>query len=100
MKLKLSTAKRPKPQHFHEFFNQKNRQFSQEIKVEFLVNIGQNWKNVWKSKIGQKLRNRTKLKSWTKLEKNREIEENWLKIEKSDKITKMMDKIGQNWKLD
>ena len=30
------------------------------------------------------------------MEKNCEIEENWLKIEKSDKITKMMDKIGQN----
>ena len=28
--------KSPKPQHFHEFFTQKNRQFSQEIKVEFL----------------------------------------------------------------
>ena len=26
----------PKPQHFHEFFSQKNRQFSQEFKVEFL----------------------------------------------------------------
>ena len=26
----------PKPQHFHEFFTQKNRQFSWEIKVEFL----------------------------------------------------------------
>ena len=26
----------PKPQHFHEFFTQKNRQFSREIKVEFL----------------------------------------------------------------
>ena len=28
--------KSPKPQHFHEFFTQKNRQFSWEIKVEFL----------------------------------------------------------------
>ena len=28
--------KSPKPQHFHEFFTQKNRQFSREIKVEFL----------------------------------------------------------------
>ena len=28
--------KSPKPQHFHEFFIQKNRQFSREIKVEFL----------------------------------------------------------------
>ena len=27
--------KSPKPQHFHEFFIQKNRQFSQEIEVEF-----------------------------------------------------------------
>ena len=27
--------KSPKPQHFHEFFTQKNRQFSQEIKVDF-----------------------------------------------------------------
>ena len=59
--------------------------------------LDKNWTKIEESdKIGQKLRNRTKLKSWTKLEKNREIEENWLKIEKSDKITKMMDKIGQN----
>ena len=100
MKLKLSTAKKTKTTTFSRVFQPKNRQFSPEIKVEFLANIGQNWKNVWKSKIGQKLRNRIKLKSWTKLEKNREIEENWLKIEKSDKITKMMDKIGKNWKLD
>ena len=28
--------KSPKPQHFHEFFTPKNRQFSLEIKVEFL----------------------------------------------------------------
>ena len=28
--------KSPKPQHFHEIFTQKNRQFSREIKVEFL----------------------------------------------------------------
>ena len=28
--------KSPKPQHFHEFFTQKNRQFSREIKVEYL----------------------------------------------------------------
>ena len=28
--------KSPKPQHFHEFFTPKNRQFSREIKVEFL----------------------------------------------------------------
>ena len=28
--------KSPNPQHFHEFFTQKNRQFSREIKVEFL----------------------------------------------------------------
>ena len=28
--------KSPKPQHFHEFFTQKDRQFSREIKVEFL----------------------------------------------------------------
>ena len=28
--------KRPKPQHFHEFFTQKNRQFSRKIKVGFL----------------------------------------------------------------
>ena len=91
MKLKLSTAKKTKTTTFSRIFQPKNGQFSREIKVEFLANIGQNWKNVWKSKIGQKLRNRTK---------NLEIEENLLKIEKSDKITKMMDKIGQNWKLD
>ena len=39
VKLKLSTCqqlKSPKPQHFHKFFTQKNRQFSWEIKVEFL----------------------------------------------------------------
>ena len=29
--------KSPKPQHFHEFFSPKNRQFSREIKVEFLT---------------------------------------------------------------
>ena len=28
--------KSPKPQHFHEFFAQKNRQFYREVKVEFL----------------------------------------------------------------
>ena len=28
--------KSPKPQHFHEFFTQKNPQFSREIKVDFL----------------------------------------------------------------
>ena len=28
--------KSPKPQHFHEFFTQKDRQFSRKIKIEFL----------------------------------------------------------------
>ena len=32
--------KSPKPQHFHEFFTPKNRQFSREIKVEFLDKKG------------------------------------------------------------
>ena len=38
--------KSPKPQHFHEFFTQKNRQFSQEIKVEFLDKIWR-FRTVW-----------------------------------------------------
>ena len=31
----VNSLKSPKPQHFHEFFTQKIRQFSREIKVEF-----------------------------------------------------------------
>ena len=39
-----------KPQHFHEFFTQKNRQFSRDIKVEFL---DKKWRfrTVWMVKI-------------------------------------------------
>ena len=42
--------KSPKSQHFHEFFTQKNRQFSPEIKVEFL---DKKWRfrTVWTSTI-------------------------------------------------
>ena len=100
MKLKLSTAKKTKTTTFSRVFQPKKSTIFSGNQSRIFGKIGQNWKNVWKSKNGQKLRTRIKLKSWTKLEKNREIEENLLKIEKSDKITKMMDKIGQNWKLD
>ena len=35
--------KGPKPQHFHEFFTQKNRQFSRKIKVECLEKKWRCW---------------------------------------------------------
>ena len=38
--------KSPKPQHFHEFFTPKNRQFPREIKVEFLDKKWRFW-TVW-----------------------------------------------------